>query len=81
MEEVVINRVDHHSEHGWFVAGGGMAVFVPPSSTVIPKVGMRMIVYSDGPGTRVRGIVLDGTTVFYLTREEVSVCANRSKLN
>lgn len=79
-EEFIIERVDH-GEDCWLVSGNGMAVHVPRTSSVTPAVGMSMIIFSDGPGTWVRGIMINGITVYYLTREEVAICQNRARLN
>lgn len=56
---------------GWSMTfDDGWSFFAPASSLVEPKPGMLARLYGKGIGYTVRGLVLDGVTVFYRTEAE-----------
>jgi len=69
-EEACIIEVDR-GESGWSIKrDDGWSFFVPWDSPVEPKVGMLARFYGGGLGYTVRGLTLDGTTVYYRTEAE-----------
>lgn len=69
-EEVVIDKVSRH-ETGWTIeydhcGFGG----IPLDTPIEPKAGMTARFVPGGLGHRVRGLALDGVTVFYRTKEQ-----------
>lgn len=59
------------AESGWSITkADGWSFWVPGDSPVEPKVGMTVRMYGKGIGSVVRGLLLDGTCVFYRTEEE-----------
>jgi len=56
---------------GWAVKfDDGWSFYVPGEPGIEPKVGMTARLYGQGTGSRVRGLVLDGQTVFYRSHAE-----------
>lgn len=56
---------------GWQITGeDGWSFFVPSTSPITPLVGSSARFYGQGIGYRVRGLTLDGVTVFYRTAAE-----------
>lgn len=69
-EEVTINNVTK-STSGWEIQrSDGWSFFVPADSPVEPQVGHVARFYGRGIGFTVRGLVIDGRTVFYRTVDE-----------
>jgi len=66
-EEHRVTNVDPQEGGGWLLGMDGMCFFCPPESPVEPKPGMAARLYGRGFGFPVRGLVLDGTEVFYQT--------------
>lgn len=70
-EEVAIAKVGERHETGWGIQReDGWSFFVPIDAPVAPKPGMVARFYGRGIGSRVRGLYLDGTCVFYRTEAE-----------
>lgn len=58
------------SGEGWFIElDDGFSFYVPPAG-IEPKEGMVARMYGKGLGFRIRGLLLDGQTVFYRTEAE-----------
>lgn len=58
-------------ENGWQIEmADGWSFMVPPNSPVEPAPGMTVRLYGKGIGYPVRGMALDGVTVFYRTAAE-----------
>lgn len=69
-DECTITKVDGNLETGWSVTkSDGYSCWVPKDSPVRPMVGMTIRCYTIN-GTFIRGMVLDGKTVFYRTEAE-----------
>lgn len=69
-EEVAVVEVRQEG-HGWAMTReDGFSFFVKEDSPVEPKPGMSARFYGPGIGSRVRGLFLDGTQVFYRTEDE-----------
>ncbi len=69
-EDDIITAVTRES-NGWSITmKDGWSFFVPADSPVEPTVGMAVRLYGRGLGYAVRGLALDGQTVFYRTEEE-----------
>lgn len=69
--ESPITDVKGDSEHGWEIAReDGWRFFVSKDSPVVPVIGMTARFYGRGLGSPVRGLVINGQTVFYRTVEE-----------
>lgn len=70
-EEVTIESVEPDSSGGWTVKrSDGWSFWVQADSPIEPKPGMRARFYGKGIGFTVRGLTLDGVTVFYRTAAE-----------
>lgn len=66
-EDVTISTVSAEAS-GWSITrSDGWSFGIAKDSPVEPKVGMAIRFYGQGIGYRVRGILLDGQTVFYRT--------------
>lgn len=52
------------------VTDDGWSFMVPESTTIVPKVGMSVRFYGKGLGYPVRGLEINGVTIFYRTVEE-----------
>lgn len=67
--DTTIETVEGTAITGWSVRWtGGPCLWVPKESPIEPKPGMKMRLYSSndvGLGDRVRGMVIDGVTVYY----------------
>ena len=69
-EDDIITAVSRKSK-GWSITkADGWSFWVPTDSPVEPTVGMPVRVYGKGIGYAVRGLILDGQTVFYRTEAE-----------
>ena len=69
-EETKITNVSEDS-NGWAIGqSDGWSLWVPPTSPVVPKVGMTARLYGRGIGFTVRGLFLDGIKVYYRTEAE-----------
>lgn len=56
---------------GWAIGrANGWSFYVPETSPVTPKVGDAIRFYGRGIGYPVRGLTINGATVFYRTREQ-----------
>lgn len=68
-----ITEVSGDADKGWQITReGGWCFWVPKDSPVVPKVGMDAKFYGNGIGSTVRGLALNGVTVFYRTEAEES---------
>ncbi len=69
-KNVIISKVEKHDD-GWTITrDDGWSFYVPPTSPVVPKVGMTARFYGAGIGSVVRGLFLAGKKVFYRTAKE-----------
>lgn len=69
-EETTLTKVDHGTI-GWSVTqDNGWSFFIEATSPVEPKVGSKVRLYGAGIGSRIRGVVLDGTLVYYRSPSE-----------
>jgi len=71
-EDEVIDRVEKHARGGWTICYG-VTCFgaVPADSPVEPQPGMVARFYGGaGAGSRIRGLALNGTPIFYRTKAE-----------
>lgn len=69
-EDTTVKSVQR-DRSGWTIErGDGWMFHVPAESPIEPKPGMRARFYGKGIGFDVRGLVLDGATVFYRTVAE-----------
>lgn len=69
-EDGIISAVTRESS-GWSITKkDGWSFWVPAGSPVEPTAGMAVRMYGKGIGYPVRGLVLDGQTVFYRTEAE-----------
>ena len=67
-----VTRVE--SDGGYTLGLGNSSCFyMPPSEEVVPAVGMKAKLYGKGFGYTVRGLVVDGKTVFYRTEAEEKI--------
>lgn len=70
-EDSTVTAVSGSREHGWSITkADGWSFHVPKDSPVEPTVGMAVRMYGRGTGYAVRGLALDGQTVFYRTEAE-----------
>lgn len=70
-EDDFIASVDGDANRGWSITkGDGWSFWVPADSPVEPTVGMTVRMYGRGIGYAVRGLALNGQTVFYRTEAE-----------
>ena len=70
-EEYEIEKVAGPQTDGWYtITCGGFSFGVPPSSSIMPVIGQVARFYGGGFGRPVRGLMLDGVTVFYRTPTE-----------
>lgn len=70
-KEVRIAKVGAEGKDGWSIQlDDGWSFFVPATSPIAPKPGMVARLYGRGIGYTVRGLTLDGVTVFYRTDAE-----------
>mgnify|MGYP003553510956 CR=1 FL=1 len=70
-QDDTITEVSGNAVNGWSITKkDGWSFWVPADSPVEPVVGMAVRMYSRGIGYTVRGLVLDGQTVFYRTEAE-----------
>lgn len=71
LEDHVITKVTAAAPgKGWELRFDSMCFWCPPESPIEPQVGMTARLYGRGFGHRVRGLVIDGRTVFYRTEAE-----------
>lgn len=63
-EELTVERVLRAKDGAWLVGAGDVSYVVPLDAIVEPQKGMQLRVYSNGPGTPVRTLLLDGTPVY-----------------
>ena len=69
-QEYIIKKVEEQ-QSGWTVAfDSGWSFYIPEDSPVTPAVGMTARLYGEGIGSVVRGLQLNGETVFYRTGDE-----------
>lgn len=74
-EEVTIAEV-REEDGGWSIKrSDGWSFFVPKTSPVVPAIGMTARFYGKGIGFVVRGLVIDGQTVFYRTEAQQKALA------
>ena len=77
-EEARVANVSGNSTDGWSIErSDGWSFGVRPDSPIVPKVGMTARLYGRGLGYTVRGLMLDGVTVFYETAEQHSARMDR----
>lgn len=70
-EEATITSVETTESGGWAIGrDDGWSFWVPPESTITPKIGMKARFYGEGIGKPVRGLFLAGKRVFYRTEKE-----------
>lgn len=70
-EEVTVESVERESSGGWSIKrSDGWSFWAQADSPIEPKPGMTARFYGKGIGFTVRGLVLDGVTVFYRTEAE-----------
>lgn len=69
-EETTLTKVES-SASGWSVTqDNGWSFFIDINSPVEPKVGSKVRLYGAGIGSRIRGLVVDGTLVYYRSPAE-----------
>lgn len=70
-EDYTIEKVEGNKEEGWVLHfKEGSCFFCPKDSPIEPGPGMTAKLYAKGFGYVVRGLEINGTTVFYRTEEE-----------